>query len=48
MKYIVMNKKITAIMSGMSAALAMSAQLTVGGYGEATYSYNFYYSTCRT
>ena len=29
-------------MSGMSAALAMSAQLTVGGYGEATYSYNFY------
>ena len=29
-------------MAGMAIAATSTAQLTVGGYGEATYSYNFY------
>ena len=38
-----MNSKITSLLIGASAcALGASAQLTVGGYGEATYSYNFF------
>lgn len=37
-----MSKRFGAAISGLTVALALSAQLTVGGYGEAVYSYNFY------
>lgn len=37
-----MSKRFGAAISGLTAALALSAQLAVGGYGEAVYSYNFY------
>ncbi|MCM1032257.1 MAG: hypothetical protein NC405_00710 [Odoribacter sp.] len=38
-----MPKKVIALLAATGlSAVAASAQLTVGGYGEATYTYNFY------
>ncbi len=37
-----MKTRLAMIVAGTALALGAQAQLTVGGYGEATYSYNFY------
>ena len=37
-----MKTRFTALLAGMAVAFSTSAQLTIGGYGEATYSYNSY------
>ncbi len=36
------NKILTLLLSGAAAAMPCAAQLSIGGYGEAVYSYNFY------
>ena len=41
------NRFVTFFAATSLAILPLSAQLTVGGYGEATYSYNFYSDACN-